>query len=1327
MKTKACTFISGILFCLAVPLCSELQAQKSSVPTVNQAGIPISFQLDKESYVTLVIEDSKGDRVRNLVSETLFPAGDNTVYWNGADDHGRKNVGPHGNYEIKETLVEPGDYKVRGLARDKVNLIYEFTIYNPVNPPWRTPDTKGQWLSDHTPPRCILFLPGDAPQMLIGSPVAEGAHGLVWVDLEGRKIGGKAALVGFAGAQALARDIGTQGIPGVNAYAGAVFSENLVISGFDGYGKNPPAFNYSEDLSADKSKPKALQKRRDGITDKLKGLAVRNGIILASLADPDGLLIMSANEKKLLDNLPVKSPRGLAFLNDGSFLIISGDSLLKYSSFTSAPYKRPELVSTLVEKLDSPEGICVDDSGNIYISLQGKSHQVAVFDSKGKLLRRIGEAGIPCSGPYNERRMNRPNGLAIDSKWNIWVAEDDYQPKRISVWKTAPSTTQSGSGQAGTFVKAFYGPTEYGGGGKLDPVDKSRFYYQGMEFAIDWEKGISRLKSVFYRPEEQKICPPKAKSGKPETPIYLNGTQYMTNIYNSDPVKGPTVAFVWIMRDGKAIPVAALGQANDWDALKTPELMKNIPVGTDISKPAHTGPESGRSPVLFAWSDINSNNEIDPDEVSYTPGETGSMNVTEDLAFVTDLTCVFKPLRFTEQDVPVFDAGKAKTLLTDAQICRTSGGDQAVFGKDGSIVLTTPPKPYPATGGMAGVTVSGKRWYYPSKWHGLHASQMAPAGRVPDPGELIGTTRILGLPFSLKGSDAGELWGINANSGVMYLFTMDGLFVTTLFTNGWIGNHGGPEAVRGMNINDMDSGGEGFYPTITKTADGKVYLQAINHTSSIVRVDGLESVRRLPEKKIEVTAEMLKDCSEMNIAREMETILKSGRKKLVVNIFDKAPVVDGKLDDWDLAEWIMLEPKTYAAMAVSHGRLYLAFRTSRQNLADNAGGSPWQALFKSGGGLDLMLSSEKASDKNKTPKAGDLRLLTAKVGEKHQSILYRPLAKGEKKPASFSSPSRTIEFEQVLDVSKDVEFAQGSDNFTESYRNAAFGITFQTKKGSTYELSVPLSLLDIKIEDGKSVAGDIGILIGNGTATEQRIYWSNKATTVVCDVPTEAVLTPALWGEMTFKPLANDKVVFENFKSLTVGDMQSGSVAAGEIRIDPALKETGMLSISGDCPAGQSAKSLAVRGKGALLGTSLSLPFGKPEGGKGIVASFDVVGGSWNYHTQMFFADAVGRKTEVIDFGPAEKDKDKVRTLEFRQHSGKEWKTVLEIPFELKKWERIELTWSPTKDGTGGELFVKVDCSDKDLFSAGKTDIVPDTLVLNPGYRINYTNFKISK
>ena len=85
--------------------------------------------------------------------------------------------------------------------------------------------------------------------------------------------------------------------------------------------------------------------------------------------------------------------------------------------------------------------------------------------------------------------MNNPNGLTIDGDNHLWVAETDYQPKRVSLWTLD-----------GKLLKAFYGPSEYGGGGGLDPQDKTRFYYHGMEFKLDWEKGTDRLAAVLFRP-----------------------------------------------------------------------------------------------------------------------------------------------------------------------------------------------------------------------------------------------------------------------------------------------------------------------------------------------------------------------------------------------------------------------------------------------------------------------------------------------------------------------------------------------------------------------------------------------------------------------------------------------------------------------------------------------------------------------------------------------------------------------------------------------------------------------------------------------------------
>ncbi|WP_125487449.1 hypothetical protein [Edaphobacter aggregans] len=62
--------------------------------------------------------------------------------------------------------------------------------------------------------------------------------------------------------------------------------------------------------------------------------------------------------------------------------------------------------------------------------------------------------------------MAHPLGMTIDSNGVLWVAEEDYLPKRISRWNA----------RTGRFLNAWYGPTQYGGGGFADPHDLDRAY-----------------------------------------------------------------------------------------------------------------------------------------------------------------------------------------------------------------------------------------------------------------------------------------------------------------------------------------------------------------------------------------------------------------------------------------------------------------------------------------------------------------------------------------------------------------------------------------------------------------------------------------------------------------------------------------------------------------------------------------------------------------------------------------------------------------------------------------------------------------------------------
>src|SRR6185437_16174640 len=122
-------------------------------------------------YVTLVIDDARGMRVRNLLSETPFPAGVNTAWWDGLDDIGRLVINPNDN-ALAPKMVPAGTYRIRGLVRPKINVVYEMTPYTHGNPAWATADRGSEWLSNHTPPSAVLYVP-DGPRRA-GKPTSNG-------------------------------------------------------------------------------------------------------------------------------------------------------------------------------------------------------------------------------------------------------------------------------------------------------------------------------------------------------------------------------------------------------------------------------------------------------------------------------------------------------------------------------------------------------------------------------------------------------------------------------------------------------------------------------------------------------------------------------------------------------------------------------------------------------------------------------------------------------------------------------------------------------------------------------------------------------------------------------------------------------------------------------------------------------------------------------------------------------------------------------------------------------------------------------------------------
>ncbi|HEY1065647.1 MAG TPA: hypothetical protein VGE52_06050, partial [Pirellulales bacterium] len=568
--------------------------------------------------------------------------------------------------------------------------------------------------------------------------------------------------------------------------------------------------------------------------------------------------------------LPIDNPRGLAFDEKNGLLVLSGRKLVRISL---AVGDRSEPTPVIETGLEDPRHVALDAAGDLYISDRGASQQIKVFSPEGKLLRTIGKAGAPQAGMYDPLHMNNPNGLGLDSHGRVWVAEDDFHPKRVSVW--SPD---------GALVRAFYGPGEYGGGGVLDSQDKTKFFYKGQEFRLDWTSGADKLVRVFYRPDP--LLEAHYGPYSPDWPLYpetRSGQRYFTSCYTHNPTNGDGVSFIWIDSGPVVRLAAALGSANEWNVLKGEEFKAKWPAGID--------PQGDRwkNQAAFAWSDLNADGRPQPDEVEIVKAECSGVVTQNDLSCVAarfnGATVQFKPIGFTKEGAPQYAIDAPTTLAAGAQGPKSSGGDQALSEQNGWTIHTVAPQPFSPY--SLGGSLNGKpTWSYPNPWPGLHASHEA---AVPDRlGQVIGVTRLLGDWIKPRG-ESGAVFGVNANMGNMYLFTADGLFVATLFHDIRVRpNWAMPTATRGMDVSNVSLHDENFWPSLTQTAEGEVFV-VDGARVSIVKVEGLDSIKRIAPQPLEVTPADLEKAHDWLTQTEAKRQALQGNGVLRVAVTTTAP------------------------------------------------------------------------------------------------------------------------------------------------------------------------------------------------------------------------------------------------------------------------------------------------------------------------------------------------------------------------------------------------------------------------------------------------------
>ena len=743
------------------------------------------------------------------------------------------------------------------------------------------------------------------------------------------------------------------------------------------------------------------------------------------------------------------TPRGngLAINAKGDLFALANDKLVRVAPSGAAP-------QVLASDLVQPTTLACDAEGNFFVFDAAKDRKnIRVYSPEGKFLRVIGAPGGYQPGPWDQNRLDGVTALAVDRLGQIWAAAETFWPKRVTLWN-----------HEGKFLKEFLGPTEYGGAGAIDPGDKRRLFYGPMEFELDWKTGKTQLKNLTSLDE--------AQTG--DIPRRVNDRLYLVNTRANDFCNKPC-GLVYLHEGNRVRLVAAVGVAGNFKQLLDPKLVKAFGGKVLLD-------------YICAWSDLNGDGQVQPEEVQLWPKAQARM---PGVLFDNQLGVQIGPIGFRVKQwlpngVPVYERTDSPGLWNGATV-RLDNGNFYHFEDDSHEKF------------CAALQPDGKPlWTYRTEGSGVHALTHS---KPPYPGQIMSELGLAGH-LTPHAGDLGECLVFNTNVGTFNIMTADGLFAGVFFGDlresrtSW----SSPDNTRGLRLDNVTPGQEHFNGYVCRTEDNRYYVVAGHNHASVVEITGMDRFKRF-------SGDITIGASEVNTTQTWE------RETATQKVYARAPVIDcyrlaappkldGKLNDWPGVS-AQIDDNVKFRIGYDDENLYLAYEIDQRGPLKNQG-KQWDRLFKTGASVDLQIGVDpNAPEDRKAPVAGDLRLLLTFMGDDPAAVLYQSVVPGAPPEKAWQavSPMGSVSFDCVTRLEKP-KFISIGDN--DHY---------------VAEAAIPLASLGLKITPELRLKMDWGILTTGPEGTEvlQREYWVNKVTTqITADVPSEAAIHPELWGHIRF-------------------------------------------------------------------------------------------------------------------------------------------------------------------------------------------------------------------
>ncbi|HIC89749.1 MAG TPA: hypothetical protein EYP04_10170 [Anaerolineae bacterium] len=202
----------------------------------------------------------------------------------------------------------------------------------------------------------------------------------------------------------------------------------------------------------------------------------------AEFGTPGGLTLDAAGNLYVADTV-VQDPHPLHIRKvtpDGEVTTIAGTS----SGYVDGPVDQAQF--------RSPADVTVDEAGNLYVA-DTNNHRIRRISAEGQVTTFAGKPGSGfaagyADGPAADARFNKPQGIAVDQKGNVYVADTGNQRIRV-ITPDGQVRTLAGTGEAG-----------YADG----PASSARFNYP-MGIAVDAKGNVYVADSANHR--IRKIAP----------------------------------------------------------------------------------------------------------------------------------------------------------------------------------------------------------------------------------------------------------------------------------------------------------------------------------------------------------------------------------------------------------------------------------------------------------------------------------------------------------------------------------------------------------------------------------------------------------------------------------------------------------------------------------------------------------------------------------------------------------------------------------------------------------------------------------------------------